>query len=66
MEKSLPRKDSLLSRKQAAEYLGGICLTTLDRLKIDRTIIRRRVFYRPDVLEQWLVKHTQGQEVSNE
>jgi len=68
MQNSLPKPEGLLSRKQAAEFLGNICTTTLDRLKIDRTVIRRRVFYRLDVLEKWLADHTQtqAQEGSNE
>jgi len=43
----------ILSRKQAAVFLG-ICRTTLDRLDIPRTKIRRRVMYKRAVLEQWL------------
>ena len=34
----------ILSRRQAAKFLG-ICLTTLDRLDMPRTKIRRRVMY---------------------
>jgi hypothetical protein len=49
----------ILSRKQAAELLG-ICRTTLDRLDIPRTKIRRRVMYKRTVLEQWLNEHTEG------
>jgi len=46
----------ILSRKQAAQYLGGICLTTLDRLDIPRTKIRKRVLYRKATLDNWLAK----------
>ena len=49
----------ILSRKQAAEFLG-ICRTTLDRLDIPRTKIRRRVMYKRSVLERWLDEHTEG------
>jgi len=49
----------ILSRKQAAEFLG-ICRTTLDRLDIPRTKIRRRVMYKRAVLERWLDEHTEG------
>jgi len=66
MQKSLPKQEGLLSRKQAAEFLGRICTTTLDRLKIDRTVIRRRVFYRLDVLEKWIAENTRTKEGSHE
>jgi len=49
----------ILSRKQAADFLG-ICRTTLDRLDIPRTKIRRRVMYKRAVLERWLDEHTEG------
>jgi hypothetical protein len=52
-------KENVLSRKEAAEYLG-ICKTTLDRMDIPRTKIRRRVLYRQSVLLQWLEKNTEG------
>jgi len=45
----------VLSRKQAAQFLG-ICLTTLDRLDIPRTQIRKRVLFRKATLEKWLEK----------
>ena len=48
----------ILSRRQAAVFLG-ICRTTLDRLDIPRTKIRRRVMYKRTVLEQWLDEHTE-------
>jgi len=44
--KELTKEDGLFSRNEAAKYLGGICLTTLHRLKIPKLRIRRRVFYR--------------------
>ena len=49
----------ILSRKQAAEFLG-ICLTTLDRLDIPRTRIRHRVFYKRDVLNKWIDSQTEN------
>jgi hypothetical protein len=49
----------VLSRKETAEYLG-VCKTTLDRLAIPRTQIRRRVLYRRAILDQWLAKQTKG------
>jgi len=54
-----PQRESLLSRSQAAEFLG-ICKTTLDRLGIPRTVLRRRILYRLAVLEQWLMEHTEA------
>jgi hypothetical protein len=64
MNYSLPQQNGLLSRKQAAEFLG-VCKTTLDRLDIPRTKIRRRVMYRQAILEKWLGDHTQAQEGSH-
>jgi hypothetical protein len=49
----------VLSRKQAANFLG-VCMTTLDRMNITRTKIRRRVLYRQSVLFQWLEKNTEA------
>jgi len=49
----------ILSRKQAAQFLG-ICLTTLDRLDIPRTRIRHRVLYKRDVLNKWIDDQTEG------
>ena len=49
----------ILSRKQAAQFLG-ICLTTLDRLNIPRIRIRHRVLYKRDVLNQWIDEQTEG------
>jgi hypothetical protein len=49
----------ILSRKKAAAFLG-ICLTTLDRLDIPRTKVRHRVMYRRDVLDRWIIEHTEN------
>jgi hypothetical protein len=51
--------NEVLSRKQAAKFLG-VCTTTLDRMKIPKTQIRRRVLYRQSVLLKWLEKNTEG------
>jgi hypothetical protein len=48
-----------MGRKQAAEYLGRICLTTLDRLNLPRIQIRWRVFFKKATLDKWLEEHTQ-------
>jgi hypothetical protein len=50
-------KKEILSRLEAAEYLG-VCKTTLDRLAIPKTQIRRRVLYRREILDKWLLQHT--------
>ena len=52
-------QDNILSRKQAANFLG-VCKTTLDRMEIPRAKIRRRVLYRQSVLMQWLEENTTG------
>lgn len=44
----------VLDRKEAAQYLGGICLTTLSRLDIPRIKLRRRVMYQRSTLDKWL------------
>ena len=49
----------ILSRKQAAQFLG-ICLTTLDRLDIPRTRIRHRVLFKRDVLNKWIDNQTEN------
>jgi len=48
----------ILSRREAAEYLG-ICRATLDRLDIPRTRIRHRVLYKREVLNKWIDDHTE-------
>jgi len=57
---SMNSSDVLMTRKQAAEYLGKICLTSLGRLPIRCTRIRRRVFYRKSVLDTFLEESTQS------
>lgn len=49
----MENKDDVLSRKEAAKYLG-ICLTTLDRLDIPRLRIRHRVLYKRQAVIKWL------------
>jgi hypothetical protein len=53
----------LLSRSDAAAYLG-ICRSTLDRLAILRTYLRRRVFFRKVILEIWLEENTRIKRVA--
>jgi len=48
----------ILSRKEAAKLLG-ICLTTLDRLDIQRTKIRHRTMFKREVLAKWVDEHTE-------
>jgi hypothetical protein len=47
----------LLNRSEAAQYLG-ISLNTLKILDIPRTLIRKRVLYRKDILEKWAKDNT--------
>jgi hypothetical protein len=58
------KQEAVKTRKEAAQYLR-ICLTTLSRLDIPKTQVRRRVFYRQSVLDKWLYEHTSTQVVIN-
>jgi len=55
---------NILSRKEAAEYLG-ICRATLDRLDIPKTRIRHRVMFKRDVLNKWIDDHTEKSKGNN-
>jgi hypothetical protein len=57
MEPHVIQTEILMGRKQTAEYLGHICLTTLDRLNLPRVKVRRRVLYRKSTLDAWLSTH---------
>jgi len=46
--------NEVFSRSEAAEYLR-IGKSTLDRLNIPKIQIRRRVLFRKDVIDQWLL-----------
>jgi len=48
-----PTKE-VMSRAEAAEYLR-IGKSTLDRLNIPKIQIRRRVLYRRETVEKWLL-----------
>ncbi|MCL2721949.1 MAG: helix-turn-helix domain-containing protein [Treponema sp.] len=50
----LTESPNLLTRREAANYLGKICLTTLNRLTIPKIRIRRRTMYRIEDLQQWV------------
>ena len=63
MESTVKSVKEVLSRKEAAGYLG-ICKTTLDRLNIPKTKIRRRVLYRREILAKWLSQHTESKGAS--
>ena len=54
----LTKDFGVFSRTEAAKFLGGICLTTLNRLKIPKLKIRRRVFYRLEDLKNWVFENT--------
>jgi hypothetical protein len=66
MKVPLTETDSLLSRKEAAQYLGKICLTTLNRLAIPKIRIRRRVFYRVEDLHSWVSQQINKPEAKND
>jgi hypothetical protein len=48
----------LLNRSEAAKFLG-VSLNTLVSLDIPRTLIRKRVLYRRDILEKWAKENTE-------
>jgi hypothetical protein len=60
--KEIQPTGAIFDRKEAAEYLH-ICKTTLDRLDIPRSKIRRRVLYRQSVLDRYLEENTITAEV---
>ena len=53
MDATVKTQQELMSRAEAASYLR-ICKTTLDRLNIPKTQIRKRVLYRRATLDTWL------------
>ena len=55
-------QETVLSRKRAAIFLG-VCITTLDRMDIPRTKVRRRVLYRQSELIRWLDRNSTGNTV---
>jgi excisionase family DNA binding protein len=44
----------VMSRKEAAAYIG-VGKSTLDRLAIPKIQIRRRVLFRKDAIDKWLL-----------
>ena len=59
---SQSENDLVLNRRQAAEFLK-IGISTLGKLDIPKTLIRRRILYRRDILEKWLKENTEKGEV---
>jgi len=57
--------DTLMDRKQAAEYLR-VCKTTLDRLDCPKIRLRRRVLFSKITLDKWLLEHTSTVEAKDE
>ena len=57
MGEYIPHLGRLLDRQEAAGYLR-ICKTTLDRLGLQKTRIRRRVLFRQSVLDAFLEENT--------
>jgi len=52
------KRADILTRKEAAEFIG-VCQNTLDKLDIPRTKVRRRVFFKREVLNKWIDDHTE-------
>jgi excisionase family DNA binding protein len=51
---------TVMSRREAAEYIG-IGKSTLDKLNIPKTQIRRRVLYQKETIDKWLLsQQTKG------
>lgn len=50
---AMTRNADYLNRTEAAAYIG-VCLTTLGRLDVPRTKIRKKVFYKKTTLDSWL------------
>jgi len=44
----------VMSRKEAAAYIG-VGKSTLDRLSIPKIQIRRRILFRKDAVDKWLL-----------
>ena len=59
MNNSVAIQEKVFSRKEAAEFLG-VCRTTLDRMDLPRTKVRRRVFFRQTELIRWLEENAGG------
>lgn len=57
------KNEALFSRQEAAQFLGGVCLTTLGRLNIPKLKIRRRTFYRREDIDKWILNQTVHGEV---
>jgi hypothetical protein len=49
----------VMSRAAAAVYIG-IAKSTLDKLDIPRTQVRRRVFFKKENIDKWLSQNTKG------
>jgi len=52
------KKADLLTRKEAAVFIG-VCENTLDKLDIPRTKVRRRIFFKREILLKWIDDHTE-------
>ncbi|MDR2587960.1 MAG: helix-turn-helix domain-containing protein [Spirochaetales bacterium] len=58
MVEQLREKDIVLSRKEAAAYLG-VCNNTLTKMGIPCAKTGRRILYRQSALLNWLAKKEQ-------
>jgi hypothetical protein len=54
-----------MDRKTAAAYLR-VSKTTLDRLDVPKAKIRKRVFFKKSVIDNWLEDQIKKHEVQNE
>jgi len=52
------KKADILTRKEAAVFIG-VCENTLDKLDIPRTKVRRRIFFKREILLKWIDDHTE-------
>jgi excisionase family DNA binding protein len=59
MTATIQTSKEVMSRTEAAAYLR-IGKSTLDKLDIPKTQIRRRVLYRKEILDKWLAQKTKG------
>jgi hypothetical protein len=55
MNATLQTHQGLMNRAEAAAYIR-VCKTTLSRLNIPQTRIRKKVFYRKETLDKWIAK----------
>ncbi|MDR0475642.1 MAG: helix-turn-helix domain-containing protein, partial [Treponema sp.] len=55
-----PTTKEVMSRREAAAFIG-VSRSTLDRLDVPRVKVRKRVLYRKEAVDKWLLQN-QGKE----